>query len=512
METNGERPLVLPSSSFSSGHCICALGTTLRHSCLDYGSGGYGFLWPPPDYQSVRLSSSHIPHSCCSCSCCCWLVMFSCFFLGEEEGEEDLLLVPSSCRLSFTSLGLKTHGEAVLSFTDSKRPGRATAANGGGVLYLPVLLSSPSPHYGVRSKLSLTSSRISWADGEEQELTPLREKERTREATLPSYPEIRGRVEKIITRYGSSQSPDDVLLYIQDVMNLRTVTLQWISRVTPSIRPGDPSPLVQWFYAGLLPAGRMSLRVVMDVPPNARVKSVSSTGSYSKITSKTINDSSIIVNVTAEPETTNGHADACMDTDTPTNSDDCVALVVSLSPHETVLAHSSTLLLSRPLTIDDCTACDGIQSCDALFLPPSPTHINEFPRAEFIFMVDCSGSMSGAKIQNTSQSLVLAIKSLPSSCYFNVIAFGSKFRILFQSSSSLPVTHRNVEQGVNFANQLRACLGGTELLSPIQWVLKKSPPTHNEDSIRHFFLITDGGVPNVQTILQLATRHKLHTR
>ncbi|CAF3940905.1 unnamed protein product, partial [Adineta steineri] len=51
---------------------------------------------------------------------------------------------------------------------------------------------------------------------------------------------------------------------------------------------------------------------------------------------------------------------------------------------------------------------------------------------EFIFVVDCSGSMDDEnKIELARQAMLLFLKSLPVNCYFNIIRFGSDHQGLF---------------------------------------------------------------------------------
>ena len=130
----------------------------------------------------------------------------------------------------------------------------------------------------------------------------------------------------------------------------------------------------------------------------------------------------------------------------------------------------------------------------------------KFP-SEFIFLVDCSGSMCGANIQSASDALILFIKSLPVTCYFNVIAFGSTFRNLFEVSQKYSM--ETVEKAMLFADKLQASLGGTELLNPLHWVLKKPLIS---DMPRQVFILTDGAVTNTKAVLREIQKYSHQTR
>ena len=57
------------------------------------------------------------------------------------------------------------------------------------------------------------------------------------------------------------------------------------------------------------------------------------------------------------------------------------------------------------------------------------------PSQEFIFLVDCSGSMSGSRITTATRSLSALLKSLPRrGTHFNIFRFGSTSTSMFQSS------------------------------------------------------------------------------
>lgn len=107
-----------------------------------------------------------------------------------------------------------------------------------------------------------------------------------------------------------------------------------------------------------------------------------------------------------------------------------------------------------------------------------------FP-SEFVFLVDCSASMNQF-IDSVIATLITSIKSLPQGCYFNLIAFGSSFRQLFHESKEY--SKSSMKNAVDFANQLKASLGGTELLPPLKWIYRTARMSEMPCQI---FIITD---------------------
>lgn len=139
-------------------------------------------------------------------------------------------------------------------------------------------------------------------------------------------------------------------------------------------------------------------------------------------------------------------------------------------------------------------------------LPLNVQHGQLYP-SEFLFVIDCSGSMSGSNIQSAAEMLITCVQSLPSGSYFNIIAFGSRFRQLFHASEIY--SKHAVERAVGFANQLQASLGGTDLLPPLQWIFNKACC----DTLpRQLFIVTDGGVTNTQQVLNLIRRNRHQAR
>jgi hypothetical protein len=86
---------------------------------------------------------------------------------------------------------------------------------------------------------------------------------------------------------------------------------------------------------------------------------------------------------------------------------------------------------------------------------------------EFIFVVDCSGSMEDEnKIGFARQAMLLFLKSLPVNCHFNIIRFGSSYETLFKDITAT-YNKENAQQAEQLTHNMHTNLGGTELVSLI---------------------------------------------
>ncbi|KAK7682854.1 hypothetical protein QCA50_014239 [Cerrena zonata] len=124
------------------------------------------------------------------------------------------------------------------------------------------------------------------------------------------------------------------------------------------------------------------------------------------------------------------------------------------------------------------------------------------PSQEYIFLVDCSGSMRGDRIVTASQSLSALLKSLPrKGTLFNIFRFGTTCTSLFESSRTYDES--NLRYAENYVTTMRADLGGTEILPALTQVLEsrsKTIPTS-------VFVLTDGMSYNIDASLALVSRH-----
>lgn len=126
---------------------------------------------------------------------------------------------------------------------------------------------------------------------------------------------------------------------------------------------------------------------------------------------------------------------------------------------------------------------------------------------EFIFMVDRSGSMNGNLINSAKETTLLFLHSLPSNTYFNVISFGTYFQSLFKESQ--PYSSANLDEACYHVRKIRADMGGTSLLEPLEWVfskpLRKSVP-------RQIFMVTDGVITDSSKVIECVRKRGHLTR
>lgn len=153
---------------------------------------------------------------------------------------------------------------------------------------------------------------------------------------------------------------------------------------------------------------------------------------------------------------------------------------------------------------------DGQYAVMLSFIPytnrSTDIHQLEFT-AEYIFVLDRSGSMMGESIELAKRSAVLFLKSLPSSSTFNIVSFGSHHSFLYPQS--VPAISYNIDKSIKNILSFDADMGGTNIYNPLLQIFSlpiiKSYP-------RHVFLLTDGHVENSEMVVGLIKVHSKHAR
>ena len=103
---------------------------------------------------------------------------------------------------------------------------------------------------------------------------------------------------------------------------------------------------------------------------------------------------------------------------------------------------------------------------------------------EIVFVLDCSGSMSGDRIENCKSAICHCLKKL-SVNNFNIMKFGSNHELF--SDQMLPTTDKNISAAIDYCGKIQADLGGTEIYAALEACLTLS---------KNAILITDGDTTN----------------
>jgi Ca-activated chloride channel family protein len=155
---------------------------------------------------------------------------------------------------------------------------------------------------------------------------------------------------------------------------------------------------------------------------------------------------------------------------------------------------------SQDLTMYVARAGEGAHASDkaTVMLSYAPSALlREFDNdatSEVVFVIDCSGSMRGGRMQQAKQTLISCLAGLPEGCLFNIIRFGSTHHSLYPVSREM--NDATKAEAMAFTEQMDADLGGTEILAPLRQLMSKPPQLLP----RSIFVLTDGGVSNVSDV------------
>lgn len=128
--------------------------------------------------------------------------------------------------------------------------------------------------------------------------------------------------------------------------------------------------------------------------------------------------------------------------------------------------------------------CPGTEEFAAI--APDPAYVM---RKEVIFVLDCSGSMSGNSISEAKKALEIFLKGFEEGMRFNIYRFGSSFEKLFDESA--PYTEETLDMMLKRLGNIDADLGGTEVLAPLKYIYDSKVPA---GYTREVILITDGQI------------------
>jgi len=142
------------------------------------------------------------------------------------------------------------------------------------------------------------------------------------------------------------------------------------------------------------------------------------------------------------------------------------------------------------------THSDGTDNYFTMMLYP-PEDLSHLKRApmEMIFVLDCSGSMSGYPIETAKGAIKRALKKLEPDDTFQVIRFSSNASQL--GPKPVQATPKNIRNAIDYVDKLRGS-GGTQMIEGIKAALDFE---HDPHRLRLVSFMTDGYIGNEAQIL-----------
>ena len=126
--------------------------------------------------------------------------------------------------------------------------------------------------------------------------------------------------------------------------------------------------------------------------------------------------------------------------------------------------------------------------------PGRPADVPRMPR-EMVFVLDCSGSMSGPPIAKAKQAVSRCLENLDKSDTFRVMRFSESASSL--AKAPMPATPENIRKAQDYVRALRG-QGGTQMLEGIKAALDFP---HDPHRLRVVSFMTDGYIGNEAEIL-----------
>ncbi len=132
-----------------------------------------------------------------------------------------------------------------------------------------------------------------------------------------------------------------------------------------------------------------------------------------------------------------------------------------------------------------------------LLEPPAEPAESDIAAREMVFVVDCSGSMSGPPLDGSKAYMRRALRNLRPTDTFRIVEFSDEASEY--STRPQPATDENIEQAIAHVNGLRGS-GGTQMSSGIEQAFGPAEP---DDTVRLVTFLTDGYIGNEYEVVRL---------
>ena len=198
--------------------------------------------------------------------------------------------------------------------------------------------------------------------------------------------------------------------------------------------------------------------------------------------------------VSSVPRHNPNRARATLSDDQSRLNKDFVLLILIFAEHGARLLASRALVEEHPTLVDSLALMVTLNPCD-LFT----SHLSSDAfRGEIIFVADRSGSMH-SKMESLKRAMVVFLRSLPQTCFFNIWSYGTDCKYLW------PASKQYMQETLDVATQhvstsFALDMGGTELLKVLKTV--SGGINNDTDTCKEIILVTDGEVWEIKETIE----------
>jgi Ca-activated chloride channel family protein len=142
-----------------------------------------------------------------------------------------------------------------------------------------------------------------------------------------------------------------------------------------------------------------------------------------------------------------------------------------------------------------------------IFQPEASPRAENIAARELVFVLDCSGSMSGSPITKSKEAMRIALKAMREGDTFQIIKFSDHARGF--AKAPVPNTPDNLKRALQFIDQMRGT-GGTQMIEGIKAALDYPVA---DGRLRIVAFMTDGYIGNdTQILAEVEKRIQPNTR
>ncbi|EAR84724.2 type A von willebrand factor domain protein (macronuclear) [Tetrahymena thermophila SB210] len=128
----------------------------------------------------------------------------------------------------------------------------------------------------------------------------------------------------------------------------------------------------------------------------------------------------------------------------------------------------------------------------------------ELMKAEFLLLIDRSGSMVGSNIETAKQALIFFLKSLPEGSIYNIISFGTNYTVMYPQS--VQVNDQNLQDSIDKIEKFQANMGGTNISQALKYLMYNLQDQYGLR--KKIYIITDGEFQDYQPALEIVKKNK----